>query len=151
MTPKWSFGVAMLPVGRAHGASTRRILGARCFQNGDFGRISSALYLTVFQSLGGRASTKRVSHEPCFRQGHCFVQGPLRFLPVPPNPTCARPHIWGFPKFTGSFRPCRPKSQKRLKRGSQGREREREKSRKWNQRYLKRRPSAGPGAVGAMN
>ena len=43
------------------------------------------------------AFAKRVSHEPCFCQAHCFVQGRLRFLPVPPNPTCARSHIWGFP------------------------------------------------------
>ena len=49
----------------------------------------------MFQSLGGHASARRVSHEPCFRQAHCFVQGPLRFLPVLPNPTCARSHIWG--------------------------------------------------------
>ena len=72
------------------------LFGARCFQNGHFGRISSALYFTAFQSLGGHASTRRVSHEPCFRQAHCFVQGPLRFLPVPPNPSCARSHILGF-------------------------------------------------------
>ena len=37
--------------------------------------------------------------KPCFRQAHCFVQQRLRFLPVPPNPTCARSHIWGFPKY----------------------------------------------------
>ena len=68
------------------------------FQNGHFGRISSTLYFTVFRSFGGHASARRVSLEPCFRQAHCFVQGPLRFLPVPPNPTCARSHIWGLPK-----------------------------------------------------
>ena len=72
----------------AHGAS---------FQNGHFGRISSTLYFTVFQSLGGHASAGRVSHEPCFRQAHCFVQGPLHFRPMPPNLTCARSRIWGFP------------------------------------------------------
>ena len=72
-------------------------MGARCFQNGHFGRISSTLYFTVFRSFGGHASARRVSLEPCFRQAHCFVQGPLRFLPVPPNPTCAPSHIWGFP------------------------------------------------------
>ena len=70
--------------------NTRRILGARCFQNGHFGRISSTLFSTVFQRLGGRASTRRVSH---FRQAHCFVQGPLRFLRVPRNPTCPLPHL----------------------------------------------------------
>ena len=26
------------------------------------------------------------------------MQGPLRFLPVSPNHTCARSHVWGFPK-----------------------------------------------------
>ena len=46
MTPKWGFGVAMLPVGalcfyQAH-------FGRTCFQNGHFGRISSTLYFTVF-------------------------------------------------------------------------------------------------------
>ena len=116
MTPKWGFGVAMLPVsalcfyqahfGRAvlpkwplwaRGASTMATLGARCFQNGHFGRISSTLYLTMFQTLGGHACARRVSHEPCFRQAHCFVQGPLRFLLVLPDPTCARSHSWGFP------------------------------------------------------
>ena len=50
-----------------------------------------------FQSLGGHASARRVSHEPCFRQTKCFVQGPLRFLHALPNPTCARSHIWGLP------------------------------------------------------
>ena len=95
MTLKWGFGVAMLPVGalcfyQAH-------FGRTCFQNGHFGRISSTLYFTVFWSLGGHASARRVSHGPCFRQAHCFVQWPLRFLSVPPNPACARSHIWGFP------------------------------------------------------
>ena len=76
----------------------RRILGARCFQNGHFGAhlFYSVLFFSV-QSLGGHASAKRVSHELCFRQAHCFVQGPLRFLPVPRHPTGARSHIWGFP------------------------------------------------------
>ena len=78
-------------------ASTRRILGARCFQNGHFGHISSSLYFTVFESLEGHAAARRVLHKPCFSQAHCFMQGPLRFLPVPPNPTCARSHVWGFP------------------------------------------------------
>ena len=95
MTPRWGFGVAMLPVGalcfyQAH-------FGRTCFQNGHFGRISSTQYFTVFRSLGGHASARRVSQEPCFRQAHCFVRGLLRFHPVPPNPTCAHSHIWGFP------------------------------------------------------
>ena len=96
MTPKWGFGVAMLPE------------GALCFYQArfgrtvlpkwpHFGRVSSPLYFTVFLSLEGHASARRVSHAPCFRQTHCFVQAPLRFLPVLPNPTCARSHIWGFP------------------------------------------------------
>ena len=52
----------------------------------------------LFQSLGGHASSRRMSHKPCFRQAHCFMQRPLRFLRVLPNPTCARSHIWGFPR-----------------------------------------------------
>ena len=69
--PKWGFGVAMLPVGalcfyQAH-------FGRGCFQNAHFGRISSTLYFTVF--LGGHASARRVSHEPCFRQAHGFSCG----------------------------------------------------------------------------
>ena len=100
MTPKWGFGVAVLPVGascfyRAHWAH-----GA--FQHGHFGRISSTLYFTVFRSLGGHTSARRVSHQPCCRQAHCLMQAPLRFLPVPPNPTCARSHTWGFPRATTS-------------------------------------------------
>ena len=80
----------------AHDASKMATLGA-----------SSTLHcnlhnFTVFQSLGGHASASRVSHEPCFCQAHCFVQGPLRFLIVPPNnPTCARSHIWGLPIWGG--------------------------------------------------
>ena len=95
--------------GRKHCASTKRILGARCFQNGHFGRIFSTLYFTVFQSLGGHASARRVSHEPCFCQAHCFVQGPLRFFPVLPKPTCTCSHIWGLPikHFSDTVSFCR--------------------------------------------
>ena len=60
-TPKWGFRGSSAS-GRAHCASTRSILGARCFQNGHFGRIFSTLYFTVFQSLGRHASARRVSH-----------------------------------------------------------------------------------------
>ena len=74
-------------------------MGARCSQNGHFGRFASPLW---FLNLAGHASASRVSHERCFRQAHCFVQAPLRFLPALPNRTCARSHIWGSPKF---FRP----------------------------------------------
>ena len=98
MTPKWGFGVAMLPV------------GALCFYQAHFGRTvlpkwsfwahRFSLYFTVFQSLRGHASARCVSHKTCFCQAHCFTQGLLRFLPAPPNPTCARSHIWGFPKIT---------------------------------------------------
>ena len=87
MTPKWGFGVACF--WWSHCASTRRILGARCFRNGHFRRMSSTLSFTVFQTLGGHASARRMSHKPCFRQAHCFTQAPLRFLPVPLNPTRA--------------------------------------------------------------
>ena len=41
-----------------HCASTRRILGAQCFQNGHYGRISSTLQFTVFQRF----------RRACFRQ-----------------------------------------------------------------------------------
>ena len=97
MTPKWGFGVAMLPV------------GALRFYQAHFGRtvlpkwpLWAHLFYSVFivfQSLGGHASARRLSRDPCFCQAHCFVQGPLRFLPVPPNPTCAHSHIWGLPSF----------------------------------------------------
>ena len=83
-------------------------------KKGHFGRISSTLCFTVSQSLAGHASARRVPREPCFRQAHCFVQGPLRFLPVPPNddfnPTGARSHFWGFPS---GGEPCQ------IKRGPQ--------------------------------
>ena len=96
MSPKWGFRVAMLPVGALcfYQAHFRRM----GFQNGHFGRISFTLYFTVFRNLGRHASARRMSHKPCFRQAHRFMQGPLRFLPVPSNPTCARSHIWGFPR-----------------------------------------------------
>ena len=72
-------------------------------QGGFYRTLSFILYFAVFQSLGGHASARRVSHKPCFRQAHCFVQGPLRFLLVPPNPTCALSHVWGFPKVTNKL------------------------------------------------
>ena len=77
------------------------MLGARCFQNGHFGRIWSTLYFTVYQSLEGHTSARHVWHKPCFRQAHRFMQGPLRFLPVPSNPTSARSHTWGFRVWEG--------------------------------------------------
>ena len=94
------FGLAMLPVGAL--CFTRRILDARCFQNGHFGHISSTLsFYNVFQSLGGHASAgcfNTCRTKQCFRQAHCFsCRGLCVFLPVPPNPTCARSHIRGFP------------------------------------------------------
>ena len=60
--------------------------------NASGGRI--VLLPGVFQSLAGQASARRVSHKPCFRQAHCFVQGLWRFL-------CGRFHICGFPKKGG--------------------------------------------------
>ena len=90
MTPKWGFGVAMLPV------------GALRFYQAHFGRtmlpkwpLWAHLFYPVLYSV---SELRRV----CFRQARvaraaCFVQGPLPFLP--PNPTCGRPHIWGFPRF----------------------------------------------------
>ena len=39
----------------------------------------------MFQSLGGHASARRMSHEPCFCQADCFVQGPFAFLPCAPK------------------------------------------------------------------
>ena len=73
---------------------------ALCFYQAYFGRtvlpkwplwahLFYSVYFTAFQSSGGHASARRVSHKPCFCQAHCFMQAPLRFLPVPPNPTCA--------------------------------------------------------------
>ena len=39
----------------------RRMLGAWCFQNSQFGRISSTLYCTVFQTLGRHFRQARVA------------------------------------------------------------------------------------------
>ena len=89
----------MLPAG-AHCASTSRILGARASKMATLGASLLLCILQVFQSLGGHASARRVSHEPCFRETKCLVQGPVRFLPALPNPTCARSHIWGFPSLS---------------------------------------------------
>ena len=73
----------VLPPGAfwTHGASKMRLVG----------RIFLLCMYSVSES--GRAS---------FRQAHCFVQGPLRFFPVLPNPTCTRSHIWGLPKSGAS-------------------------------------------------
>ena len=66
-------------------------------------------YSTVFQSLGGRASARRVSNEPCFRQAHCFMWGRLRFLSVlPKTHVCPLPHVgfldtWGLDPKWGRF------------------------------------------------
>ena len=73
----------------AHSASKMAILGA-----------SFLLCISqCFRVWEGMLPARRVSHEPCFRQAHCFVQGPLRFFPVLPNPTCTRSHIWGLSKI----------------------------------------------------
>ena len=50
----------------------------------------------MFQGLGGQASARRVSHKLCFRQAHCFMQGPLRFLPVPQIPHVPAPTYGAF-------------------------------------------------------
>ena len=68
-------------------------MGVLCFQTGHFGRISSTRYFTVFQSLGGHTSAKRVSHKPDFCQMHCFKQRHLRFLLCPQIPMCTLPHL----------------------------------------------------------
>ena len=84
MAPKWDFGGAMLPV------------GTLCFYQAHFGRTVlpkwpfwAHLFYSVFYNVSElrRACFRqaRASLEPCFRQAHCFVQGPLRSLPVPPK------------------------------------------------------------------
>ena len=95
MTPKWGLGVAMLPV------------GALCFYQAHFGRtvlpkwpLSAHLFYSVFYSV---SELGRV----CFRQARVaraalppsvlFPARAFTFLPVPPDPTCAHSHIWGFP------------------------------------------------------
>ena len=90
---------------------------ALCFYQAQVGRtvhpatLGASLLLcilTMSQSFGVHASGRRVSHRPCVRQAHCFLQGPLLFLPVPPNPRCARSHIWGFLKRPPFQRPLFP-------------------------------------------
>ena len=99
MSPKWAFGVAMLVA--VHCTSTWRMLGALCFQNGQFGCISFTLSLfvsTASQNLGRQ----------CFRQAHVahFCAFAKRTAsrcnlctspPAPPNPTAVPSHVWGFP------------------------------------------------------
>ena len=89
-TPECGCGAAMLVVGVfcLHQAHFRRTM----LLNGHFGRISSTLYFTVFQSLGGHASVRHVSHKPCFRQAHCFMHGRFSLCPQFPHA-----HIWSFP------------------------------------------------------
>ena len=88
MTPKCGFGVALLPVGalcfyQAH---------FRCFQDGHFGRISSSVYFTVFQSLGGGCFhqarvTQAVILPSASFHGRAFALPPC----VPPNPHAPTP------------------------------------------------------------
>ena len=93
MTPKWGFGVAMLPV------------GALCFYQVHFGRtvlpkwplwahffysvfaVSPSLERACFRQacLTSRASARRI----------VLCSGVCIFFPVPPNPTCDRSHIFG--------------------------------------------------------
>ena len=79
MTPMPGFRVAML------------LVGALYFYQADVGRtvlpkwplwanLFYSVFNIMFQSLGGHASARHVSHKP-------------------PNPTCARSYIWGFPKI----------------------------------------------------
>ena len=91
MTPKWGFGVAMLPV------------GALCFYQAHFGRtvlpkwplwrISSTPYFTVSQSLAGHASARGVSHE-LLRAG-AFALPPCPQIPHAPAPTLGGFGLWG--------------------------------------------------------
>ena len=91
MTPKWGFGVAVLPVGalcfyHAH-------FGRTCFQNGHFGRISSTLYFTVFRSLGGHASARRVA-QAVLPSGALFRAGDFTLHPcAPKSHMCPLPHL----------------------------------------------------------
>ena len=81
MTPKWGFGVAMLLVGalcfyQAHFGRT--VLPNR------FGRISSTLYVTVFQSLGGHTSARRVA-QAMLPPGALFHAGAFALPPCAPK------------------------------------------------------------------
>ena len=83
MTSKWGFGVAILPVGalclyQAHFGR------AMLLQNGHFGRISSTLYFTVFPSLGGHASARRVTRA-VLPPGALFHASAFTFPPFAPK------------------------------------------------------------------
>ena len=90
MTPKWGFGVAMLPVAAHFG---RTVLPKW--------PLWAYLFYPVFYSV---SELKRA----CFRRarvaravllpGALFRAGAFAFHPRAPNPTCARSRIWGFPK-----------------------------------------------------
>ena len=82
----------MFPVGAVYFYQAHA--GCTVLSKWQVGRIPFSLYLTLFQ-IGRHASAKRVSHKPCFHKARCFMQKPLRFLVVPPNPTCAHSHFWG--------------------------------------------------------
>ena len=95
MTPKWGFGVAMLPV------------GALGFYRVHLGRMVLPqwplwAHLFYFVSVNNASELRRA----CFRQvrvaramlppGALFVQGRLRFIPVPSDPHAATPTFRGF-------------------------------------------------------
>ena len=96
---------------RGNNASSRRIVllaGAFWVHGASKVAILGASFLLCFRVWEGMLPPGGVSHEPCFRQVHCFVQGPLRFFPVLPDPTCTRSHIWGLPIFCGASNAAPP-------------------------------------------
>ena len=97
--------------------STRHMLGAGRFQNmlANLG-ASLLLWLAVSQSFGGHVSTRRVSHKPCFRQAHCFIQNlcasslapppPIALVTPPPHTTAKRQQLQASNRETTTFAGC---------------------------------------------
>ena len=54
----------------AHCTSTGNMLGALCYHGEHVGCISSTVYVTMFPSIGGHASARRVSH--CRASARCI-------------------------------------------------------------------------------
>ena len=73
-----------------------RILGARCFQNGQFGRISSTLSFTVSQGLGGHASGGACRSSRASARCIVLCRGLCASSPPPQIPRAPAPTLGGF-------------------------------------------------------
>ena len=90
LSPKWGLRAAMLPAGALYFYSepTGRMLGTSCFQNGQFGHISSTLLFTMLQS-----SERHASARPCLTSmlPPCALQSLQSLTCTPKSHFCSLP------------------------------------------------------------